>query len=68
VFADFYAAVSARRGGAEHRPTFASFEEAHRVTLVIEAIAESHRTRSWVAVGRTETPGPTEQTRTEVVS
>src|SRR5207302_9242076 len=52
LFADFYAAVSARRGRAEHRPTFASFEEAHRVTLVIEAIAESHRTRSWVAVGR----------------
>ncbi|HWC31578.1 MAG TPA: Gfo/Idh/MocA family oxidoreductase [Actinomycetota bacterium] len=47
---DFYAAVAAHRGGREHRSTFATFDEAHGITLVVEAIAESHRSRAWVDV------------------
>ncbi len=63
MFTDFYAAVAAHGRGQPYRPTFASFEEGHHVTQVIEAVAESHRTRSWVHVA-----GSTGEMTTEVVS
>jgi hypothetical protein len=52
---DFYGAVNAHRAGTKHEPQFATFAEAHQVTLVVEAILESHRTRGWIDVdgGRT---------------
>src|SRR5205814_9554333 len=58
LFIDFAAAVAARREGRSYRPTFASFEEAHHVIQVIEAVAQSGRTRSWVAVGTSEGAAP----------
>jgi predicted dehydrogenase len=60
LLADFYAAVEARRGGASHDRTFASFADGHHVMQVVEAIAESGRTGSWVAV-----PAPARSNREE---
>lgn len=51
LFIDFYAAVAAHASGERHRGSFATFEEAHRITQIIEAIAESDRRGRWVAVG-----------------
>ncbi len=59
LFADFYAAVRAQGRVEPYEPTFASFDEAHHVMQVIDAIAESSRTRSWVPVGRAA-PAPQE--------
>jgi predicted dehydrogenase len=63
LFVDFYAAVSAHRSGEPYRPTFASFEEAHHVLQVVDAIVASDRTRAWVAVG-----APVASATKEVVS
>jgi predicted dehydrogenase len=64
LFVDFYAAVEARRRGETFDATLASFEQAEQVTRVIEAIAESHRTRAWAPVAADETETVTD---TEVV-
>lgn len=48
MFIDFYAAVDARRNGVDHSSSFATFSDAHRVVLAVEAIVASHRSRSWV--------------------
>jgi predicted dehydrogenase len=47
---DFYAAVRARETGDEHVTSVASFADAHRVTLIVEAILASHRAGAWVDV------------------
>jgi predicted dehydrogenase len=47
---DVYAAVGVHGGNEEHRPTFATFDEAAGVARVVEAILESDRTRAWVDV------------------
>ena len=47
---DFYADVAARRAGEAHASTVATFDDAHRVTLTVEAILESHRAGRWVDV------------------
>ena len=47
---DVAAAVGAHQRGDDHRRTFATFDEAHRVMRVVEAIAQSDRTRTWVPV------------------
>ena len=60
LFADFYGAVRAQGTGEAYERMFASFEEAHHVMQVIDAIAESGRTRSWVSVGRAGQPATQE--------
>ncbi|MFL5796835.1 MAG: Gfo/Idh/MocA family protein [Actinomycetota bacterium] len=67
LFADFYAAVAGRGRGELYQPTFASFEDGHHVVQVVEAVAESHRTRSWIPVAGAAS-GSTEGVTTEVVS
>jgi predicted dehydrogenase len=61
LVADFCAAVEARRRGVDHDATFATFADGHHVMQVVEAIAESDRTRSWIAVGGAAEPGVIEQ-------
>jgi predicted dehydrogenase len=51
LFVDFYSAVTARGDGTEYRPSFATFEDAHRITEAVEAILASHRMQSWQTVG-----------------
>jgi predicted dehydrogenase len=56
LFEDFYAAIAARRRGASHAATFASFDDAYRVACLVEAIAQSDDERRWVDVtGEAET-------------
>jgi predicted dehydrogenase len=59
-FEDFYAAVAARRKGASHSATFASFDDAYRVARLVDAIAQSDHERRWVDV-----PDETETTSTD---
>jgi predicted dehydrogenase len=47
---DFYATVRAHGRGERRETSVASFADAHRVTCTIEALLESHRTDSWIAV------------------
>lgn len=42
MFTDFYAAVRARELGEEYEPSFASFADAHHISLLVEAILASH--------------------------
>jgi predicted dehydrogenase len=56
LFEDFYAAVSAHRDARTHHGTFATFEDAHRVARLVEAIAESDREQRWIEV-QTERQG-----------
>jgi predicted dehydrogenase len=51
LFVDFYATVAARNASAGYQPSFATFEDAHRITQAVEAIVMSHRTGSWQTVG-----------------
>lgn len=53
LFVDFYSAVGAWAEGRDYRRSFASFEEAHRVTQAVEAILASDRTETWQKVGAT---------------
>jgi predicted dehydrogenase len=48
LFMDFCGNVSARRQGEEYVPSFASFEDAHQVTQVVEAILESDEKERWI--------------------
>lgn len=50
LFVDFYGAVAAHREGRTHDGAFATFEDAHRVTRLVEAIAESDREERWIQV------------------
>jgi predicted dehydrogenase len=50
LVADFYAAVRARRDGADGARTVASFEEALQVARVVDAIVRSDRDRGWADV------------------
>ena len=50
LFADFYGAVRAQREGSDYEPTFATFADGHRTTLLVEAIMRSHKTESWARV------------------
>jgi predicted dehydrogenase len=56
LIVDFYAAIAARRMGAYHRSTFASFEDANHVMHVIDAVARSDRTGTWEAVAGAADP------------
>jgi predicted dehydrogenase len=47
---DFYGAVSAKRDGRAYRGSFATFDDGHHLTRVVEAIFESDRSRRWVEV------------------
>jgi hypothetical protein len=55
MFTDFYSAGNASRNGHGHDGCFATFEDGHRITLVIEAIIESHRSGSWIEVATLDT-------------
>ncbi len=50
LYAAVYDDVSA--GGRSPRSLYATFEDGHHEALIVEAVAESARTGSWVAVGR----------------
>jgi predicted dehydrogenase len=57
LFLDFYEAVGAGRRGAAYQPSFATFEDAHRITQVVEAILRSGRSGGWQMVeGITRSP------------
>jgi predicted dehydrogenase len=47
LFADFYATVTGTGEEGRHRPSFATFPEAHRVILSVEAALASHRSGRW---------------------
>lgn len=55
LFDDFYGAVAAREGGEEYEPSFATFADAHHITLLVEAIVASDRS------GRRETVEPIQE-------
>jgi predicted dehydrogenase len=54
LFVDFYGAVAARERGEEYEPSFATFTDAHRITLLVEAILASDQSgrRESVEQGR----------------
>jgi predicted dehydrogenase len=54
LFLDFYTAIAARRNGMSYAPSFATFEQAHRVVLVVEAALKSARSGGWVETGLRE--------------
>ena len=54
LFADFYESVAARHRGEDRHHLFASFEEAHHVTRVVEAVARSHREERWIEIDSTQ--------------
>jgi predicted dehydrogenase len=43
LFSDFYSAVAASAAKEPYRPSFATFEDAHRISRTVEAIIASHR-------------------------
>ena len=52
---DFYEEVRRKKEGGEaagggKTPSFATFEDGHRIMVLIEAVLESHRTKRWVGV------------------
>ena len=47
---DFYASVRAHERGERRETSVASFADAHRITCTVEAMLESHRSDSWIAV------------------
>ena len=51
LFADFYGAIAAKSEGADYRPSFASFSEAHRIVQTVEAVLASSRLGRPVRVG-----------------
>jgi predicted dehydrogenase len=51
---DFYAAIEARRAGECHEPSFATFEDGHRIVQLVEAVTASHASRGWVELGRVD--------------
>lgn len=50
LFADFYAAIAARRAGEEHETDVASFRDGHARVQFVEAVMASHREQRWAAV------------------
>jgi predicted dehydrogenase len=57
LFLDFYGAVDALDNGASYEPSFATFEDAHRITQAVEAIVSSDRSGEWQMVeGIKESP------------
>jgi predicted dehydrogenase len=50
LFIDFYAAVAARDAGEPYDASFATFADAHRVGLQVEAILASHAAGAWTPV------------------
>jgi predicted dehydrogenase len=51
LFTDFYRAILARNEGSPYRPSFASFADAHRIELIMEAVLASDRTGRPMKVG-----------------
>ena len=47
---DFYASVEAAGAPGKDEGSFATFADAHHITLVVEAILRSHRSGAWVGV------------------
>ena len=54
---DFYASVRAHERGERRETSVASFADAHRITCTVEAMLESHRSDSWIAVDTTPPSG-----------
>ncbi|MCK9905491.1 hypothetical protein MXD63_36575, partial [Frankia sp. Cpl3] len=52
LFIDFYAAIIRQKqtGVNIGEPSFATFEDGHRIMQLIDAILESHRTKRWVSL------------------
>lgn len=50
LFADFYAAVDARRQGGDHVTDVAGFRDGHARVLLVEAVLRSHREQRWSEV------------------
>ena len=50
LFIDFYAAVSAHRDGHDLTPAFASFADAHRTMLLVEAALASDASGEWQTI------------------
>jgi predicted dehydrogenase len=48
---DFYTSVRAFRSGEPHAASFATLEDAHRITQAVEAILASYADERWVRVG-----------------
>jgi predicted dehydrogenase len=46
----FYNFISNGKKLSEEKPVFATFEEAHYIIKLVEAIVESSRRREWVEV------------------
>jgi len=51
LFSDFYGAIVAKSEGAEYRPSFATFSDAHRIEQTVEAVLASSRLGRRVRVG-----------------
>ena len=51
LFTDFYAAASAKQKGETYQASFATFEDGHRIELIMEAILESNDLHRAVTVG-----------------
>jgi predicted dehydrogenase len=51
LFEDFYTAVGAARAGEAYEPSLASFADAHRIQLIVEAVLASDRLDRPVSVG-----------------
>jgi predicted dehydrogenase len=54
LFDDVYLGVLAGNNGDSRTGSFATFADGHRIMMLVEAIVESHRTRSWVRVSNRE--------------
>lgn len=54
LFSDFYAAVAAHQRSESYAGDFATFSDAHRVMLEVEAIVKSHRGGLWTKVDEAE--------------
>ncbi|MFN2490323.1 MAG: Gfo/Idh/MocA family protein [Actinomycetota bacterium] len=50
LFIDTYSAIEARARGRTYEPSFATFADAHQVTLTVEAIVASSRSGTWIDV------------------
>jgi predicted dehydrogenase len=57
---DFYRVAAARDRGQPCRGSFGTFESAHQIALIVDAVLESSRSGSWAEVA----PGPDKGMRT----
>jgi predicted dehydrogenase len=50
LLADFYRAAAARDAGQSRPASFGTFQSAHQVALIVDAVLESNRSGSWARV------------------